>query len=349
VVDDPQRILIIRPSALGDVCRTVPVAVSLRRRWPRATIDWVVQAEFADAVRAHPAVDGVVEFDRRGMTRGAFFGRAGWQRLNAFRRRLRDANYDLVIDCQGLARSGIFAVMTGSPMRVGYANAEELASWAYTQRVDAPRDWHTVDRMVALVGALGVEPVRDMRLHTSEADRASVPEGLRGKRYAVVAPSSRWAAKRWPGDRFARVAEALLGRGAVDAVAVVASGSEREQCREVLALADARIVDLVGATTVGGLMAVIEGSAIVIANDSAALHMAVGFDRPMVGLFGPTRIDLVGPYGRSRDVIQARVPEAGMTHKDARHAVVMEEIGVDAVIRAALDRLGGEGGGRRGG
>jgi ADP-heptose:LPS heptosyltransferase len=117
----------------------------------------------------------------------------------------------------------------------------------------------------------------------------------------------------------------------------------------VLALADARIVDLVGATTVGGLMAVIEGSAIVIANDSAALHMAVGFDRPMVGLFGPTRIDLVGPYGRSRDVIQARVPEAGMTHKDARHAVVMEEIGVDAVIRAALDRLGGEGGGRRGG
>lgn len=339
-MDAPERILIIRPSALGDVCRTVPVAVSLRARYPAAQIDWLVQAEFADAVRHHPAVTNVVEFHRKGMTRGAFLTPVGWKRLASLVHMLRGPRYDLVVDCQGLARSGLFALLTGSRERVGYANAEEFATWAYTRRVDAPRDWHTVDRMVALVGALGVDPVRDLRLYTSEQDRAAVPEAVRGKRYAVVAPSSRWAAKRWPGDRFAEVVEALVRSGAVDAVAVVASGSERDQCAPVLALGDGRIVDLVGKTTVGGLMAVIEGSAIVIANDSAAMHMAVGFDRPLVGLFGPTRIDLVGPYGREADVLQARTPDEGVTHKRDAHASLMAEISVDRVVEAALARLG---------
>jgi ADP-heptose:LPS heptosyltransferase len=63
-----------------------------------------------------------------------------------------------------------------------------------------------------------------------------------------------------------------------------------------LAAREPRVIDLVGKTTVGQLMALVQGASLVIANDSAALHMAVGFDRPSVGLFGPTRLELVGPY-----------------------------------------------------
>lgn len=343
-MEAPQRILLIRPSALGDVCRTVPVAASLRRAFPGARIEWLVQAEFADAIRSHPAVDAVVPFERRGMTRGSFVRMAGWKRLGALVRRLREPRYDLVIDCQGLARSGLFALMTGGRARVGYSNAEEMASWAYTMRVDAPREWHTVDRMLALVGALGVEPVRDLRLVVPPEDRDGAPEWVMRERYAVIAPSSRWPAKRWPSDRFAQVAATLLEAGVVERIVVVGSGTERDQCAAVLGVGGGRVEDLVGRTGVGGLMAVIERAAIVIANDSAALHMAVGFDRPMVGLFGPTRIDLVGPYGRERDVIQPSIPEAGVTHKDPRHRSMMERIPVDAVVRAALERMHGSAG-----
>ena len=66
-MDDPKRILIVRPSALGDVCRTVPVLVSLRRAFGRAQIDWLVQAQFADAITAHPALDRIVTFPRTQM------------------------------------------------------------------------------------------------------------------------------------------------------------------------------------------------------------------------------------------------------------------------------------------
>ncbi len=335
----PERILIIRPSALGDVCRTVPVMVSLRRRYPDAQINWLVQAEFADAVEAHPDLSAVVPFDRRGMKLGTFFGRSGWRALRGLVDTIRGAKYDLVLDCQGLARSGFFAWVSRAPHRIGYANAEELANLGYTHRVDAPRTWHTVDRMLTLVGALGVIPVRDMRLYTPEHGRDEFPKELEGKRYAVIAPTSRWPGKRWPADRFAQVADALLKEHAVEAVAVVASESERDQCAPVLARDGGGIVDLVGKTTVGGLMGVIERSAIVIANDSAALHMAVGFDRPMVGIFGPTRIDLVGPYARDGDGIQADIPEPGDTHKDPSAVELMKRVSADRVIQAALQRL----------
>jgi len=342
----PQRILLIRPSALGDVCRTVPVLVSLRRRYPDAEIHWLVRAEFADAIRAHPDLTAVVPFDRRGMKLRTFFGRSGWRALRGLVDTIRDAKYDLVLDCQGLARSGFFAWVSRAPHRIGYANAEELANLGYTHRVDAPRTWHTVDRMLTLVGALGVTPERDMRLYTPEECRAEIPRELEGARYAVVAPSSRWPGKRWPSDRFARVADALLTDGALDAVAVVASESERDQCGPVLSRTGGGIVDLVGKTTVGGLMAVIERSALVVANDSAALHMAVGFNRPMVGIFGPTRVELVGPYARERDVVQAEAPEPDGTHKDPDSVALMERVSADTVIRAALERVraGGENG-----
>jgi ADP-heptose:LPS heptosyltransferase len=156
---------------------------------------------------------------------------------------------------------------------------------------------HAVDRMLELVKAVGVQPVRDMRLYTGPKERGFVERRLGGKRYAVLAPTSRWPAKRWPAERFAAVGEHLLTMN-LDAVVLVGGQSEREQCRPLIELAarEPRIIELIGVTTVGELMAVIQSSALVIANDSAALHMAVGFDRPSVGLFGPTRVELVGPY-----------------------------------------------------
>jgi ADP-heptose:LPS heptosyltransferase len=91
-------------------------------------------------------------------------------------------------------------------------------------------------------------------------------------------------------------------------------------------------------------MAVVEGSRLVVANDSAALHMAVGFGRPIVGLYGPTRLDLVGPYGRAAEVIQHVGPGDRLDHKDeGTGRALMERIAVEEVIAAAGARLGDRG------
>ncbi|MEQ9617478.1 MAG: glycosyltransferase family 9 protein [Phycisphaerales bacterium] len=338
----PERVLIIRPSALGDVCRSVPVLASLRRAWPDARIDWLVRAGFEGAVAHHPSLSRVISFPRKQIAIGRLWRPSAAGRLGSFLRELRGPGYDLVLDCQGLARSGLFALVTGARDRVGFANAAELGRLGLNRRVHGPKSMHTVDRMLTLVEALGIEVVRDMRLYSSEADASWAMGRLGSEPVTVLAPTSRWAGKRWPIDRFVALAERLLADELASRIAVVGAKSERGQCAALTErfAGDDRVIDLVGATDVGKLLAVIERASLVVANDSAALHMAVGFDRPTVGLFGLTDISLVGPYRREADVIQAIAPENGNRHKDEASASrAMAAITLDAVYDACAARL----------
>lgn len=342
VAETPERILIIRPSALGDVCRSVPVLVSLRRAFPDARIDWLVQDSFADAVSSHPMLNGVVPFPRGAVGIQKLAGPEGRSALAGFLSSLKSPKYDLVVDAQGLGRSGFFAWWTGAPRRVGYANARELGWLGVNRRHSVSTRLHAVDRMLELLAREGIEPVRDLRLYCRDQERAAIDPVLRGARYAVIAPTSRWPGKRWPAERFAEVATGLLERGSVDYAVVVGSAGERDQCAPVLAVQERlpRMVNQVGRTTVGELMALIAQSELVLANDSAALHMAVGFDRPLVGLFGPTDVGLVGPYGREDDVVQPLTPPPGVTHKHEREGrKMMEHIRTETVLRACVERL----------
>jgi heptosyltransferase I len=343
----PHRILIIRPSALGDVARTVPLLVSLRDSFPAAKIDWLVQDSFVDVVRAHPALTEALPFPRAEFSRWLRAGRV--DRLWSYLASLRSREYDIVIDAQGLARSGLIAWSTRAPRRIGHADARELGWLGYTERVPRVGVVHTVDQMLTLASAAGATARSDalaMRLYTpAEAAGFAAARELVPSSYVVLAPTSRWIAKQWPDDRFAALAECLVAQGRT--VVLVGGKSERAQIGACLALVakqtDARsprVVDLVGATSIAQLMNVIEHAALVVANDSAALHIAVGFGRPIVALFGPTRVERVGPYRREGDVLQVLMSGDTFNHKVDASRVMMERIGVEAVAAACEDRLG---------
>ena len=170
---DPARILMIRPSALGDVCRTVPCLVSLRRAFPAATIDWLVNDAFVPAVSAHPALNAAVAFDRRAFGDGIKRLQLGAAR--SFMGELKARGYDLVVDLQGLARSGLLAWSTRAKRRVGYANARELGWLGCNERHHVDASIHAVDRMLRLIELAGVRPVLDMRLYTPVL--STVPAG----------------------------------------------------------------------------------------------------------------------------------------------------------------------------
>ncbi|HYF14337.1 MAG TPA: glycosyltransferase family 9 protein [Phycisphaerales bacterium] len=335
----PSRALIIRPSALGDVARSVPVLASLRAAYPDTRIDWVVRDDFAPVVENHPALNAVVPFQRKVIGRALTRGDIG--PLLAFGRSLRAPGYDLVLDCQGLARSGLMTLWAGAGARVGHADARECAWLAYNRRVPCGPDAHTVARMLTLVEAIGVPAKSDaaaMRLYSSaDARRWLALRPWAQRRYAVLAPTSAWRTKEWPPDRFAALARKLSVRGIV---CVVTGGKgDRERLAALLDVPHANplVHDLVGGTSIAQLMALIEGASLVVANDSAAAHIAVGFDRPLVALFGPTDPALAGPWGRDADVIRHA---AGDYHyRDPRSGASMRRITVEEVLDAAGKRL----------
>ena len=344
-----KRILLIRPSALGDVCRSVAVAVRLKSLFPHAHLDWLIQDNFADAISAHPAIDGVLLF-RRGRLRDGLGAKLS--SIVQLRTELKAGNYDLVIDAQGLLRSGLMACVTRAKIRLGHGDAREWGWIGYTRNVKCTAK-HAVERtlqlLIPLYQMLG-RPVPPLptklpdswKLHSvPEAKTWIAAQPWSRCRYTVLAPTSRWIAKAWPVERFDAVAARLLASGACDRIVVVGGPGEQPQCAPLLtrAAADPRIIDLVGRTTVGQLMATIEHAALVIANDSAAVHMAAGFDRPLVGLYGPTEIDKVGPLLRGTDVLRVSRDTDTLNYKDARNREMMYRIGVDIVEQMARQRL----------
>jgi lipopolysaccharide heptosyltransferase I len=331
-----RRILIVRPSALGDVCRTVPLLATLRRAFPDSEIDWLVQDSFADAIASHPALSNVVAFPRTRFARwwrspGVLHEIIKW--MIAVKRR----RYDIVYDFQGLGRSGAMAWFAGAPRRVGYRDAREFGWLGYNVRHAPARSKHTVDQMLELLEREGLDPVRDMRLYANpeairwwECEREIL--GIGGEPYVILAPTSRWESKQWPIERWNLLLEPLRARGFRWAVVIGGPGEESQ----LAGLArDSALINMVGRTTVAQTMAVIRSAGLVIANDSAPLHIAVGFDRPLIGLFGPTDPSFVGPYGRAESVIRIHDParDAGINFRRSnRGTELLSRISVEMVI-----------------
>ena len=337
----PRRILLIRPSALGDVFRSVPVAASIAEAFPGVPLDWVVQTEFVDAVRSHPAVDRVIPFPRRELN-GFWNPFGGWQRTARFLETLRNG-YDLAIDAQGLARSGAMAIFSGAGVRIGFADAREFGWLGLNRRIRVAKGLPAVDRMLAMLEGAGIVPDKDLRLvvpEDAEADWSAWRDRHLGNaRYAALAPTARWRSKQWPEERFAELARRLLEDRHVDRVLLLGAPGEKDVLAGISG-DRSDVVSIAGAGPLAWSMAAVRDAAIVVGNDSAMLHAAAGFHRPLVGLFGPTDPVECGPWGRVSDTIRAEGVGPEVHYRDRGLGdELMRRIEVESVIELVADRI----------
>lgn len=307
---DFARILIVKPSSLGDVVHALPVLHGLRVRYPRARIDWLVASPYAPLLEGHPELNEVLVFDRRR------FGRVGRSARVAldfvrFLRELRSRRYDLVLDLQGLFRSGFLTRATGAPVRLGFRTAREAAWVGYTDYLPpGDADAHAVERNYQVAKVLGFAEVPvEFKLPVSERVQVEAAQllnssGVRAEDLIVaVAPGARWETKRWPVEHFAQTVGDLEGRSGVRCV-LVGGSDEAELCGQVLQTAVSTPVNLAGRTSLPQLVAVLARADVVLCHDSAAAHLAAALDRPLVCLTGPTNPRRTGPYGRLAQVLQ---------------------------------------------
>ena len=327
------RILIIKPSALGDVATSLPMLCDLHEALPGARIDWLIQPGYAALLEGHDAISALVPFDRQKLA-------AWWYKPSvnrAFRSlvaTLRGRHYDCVIDAQGLLRSGFFARITGAPGRIGFASAREGATLAYTDKVllpDEGRKMLAVDRMRALLAPLGIRSARpaQFRVPVNAAAERHMEEILGATHPAVVIPGARWDTKRWSREGFVEIVDRLQAAG----VPVVLGGSpdERPLCESVAAACQAAPLNLAGQTSLAEMTAVLARSRIVVCNDSGPLHVAVALGKQVVALYGPTDPAYVGPYGQLDRVVRFDVPCFPCRRRTCDHHSCMRGVTTEAV------------------
>jgi len=274
-----KRILIIKPSSMGDIIHGLLVAEAIRAQLPQVRIDWVVRQEFAPLVEAASAVDRSFIFHRKAGV-GGFF---------KLLRQLRRESYDAVLDMQGLARSGIVALAAHAPRRIGRFDAREGAQWLCRELIEKPEGeppWHAVEILAGFLPALGLERRVEpgLRFIASAADSATglLPPPPAGEERIIIFPESRRAEKNWNG--FEELTTRLLGLDGVGQVVWCGHLA----CEPEQAMPKTGFVNLTARTGIDALPGLLEAADCVVSNDSGPMHLAAALGRPLVALFGPT-------------------------------------------------------------
>jgi heptosyltransferase I len=318
-------IALIKPSALGDIVHSLPVLTALRERYPAAHIAWVINRGFAALLEGHPDLDETIAFDRKAMCAG--LGKTVLTSLS-FLAQLRKQRFDLVIDLQGLLRTGMMTLATGARRRVGLASAREGAALAYTDRIAIPADMHAIDRYWRVVEALGVTtknirftvPIVPAALQWALAQLHDLP-----RPWLMLGVGARWLTKRWPTEHFAALARRAQERFGGTAV-FVGGPDEMPLAQQAAAALTGPVRDLTGCTSLPQLAAVLSVADMMLANDTGPLHLAVALGRPVVAPFLCTRVVLTGPYGRPGSAVETTVHCAGSLLKKCDRLECMSEL-----------------------
>ncbi len=289
-----QKFLIVRVSSLGDVVHNMPAVADIRRRYPGAQIDWLVEESFADLVQLVVGVNRAIPFSLR-RWRKRLLAPPTWREIAAFRRELVAEHYDLVIDCQGLIKTAWVASWARGPL-VGLGNRTDGAGYEwpvrflYDRRVPIPPRTHVVERTRQLVASALDLPLPtpdddiDFGFNTSAAALALSELGLNlPVPYVVFVHATSRADKQWPESAWLELGRALVARGAS---LVLPWGNDAERVTsERLAKEFGAAAIVPPRLSLPAVVGLLDAAAATVGVDTGLVHIAAALKRPTIELY----------------------------------------------------------------
>ncbi|MBI1325244.1 glycosyltransferase family 9 protein [bacterium] len=343
---EPRRVAIIKPSALGDVVMSLPVLNAARQAWPNARISWVINKGLVGLLEHHPAIDELITFDRKGFGEGI----GGAMRFAKWLWSLRQHNFDMVLDLQGLLRSGLMSRATGAKYRVGLAESREGSRWFYTHHIPTLKhkneDIHAVDRLMKVAETMGfVKPAAEPnffwpRTLRSQAWARKTLEDL-PRPWVGYTLGARWQTKRWPVEQFVKLVDQVQTSFG-GSVILIGSPEDVELSKRFTAVAGnrfGRITDLAGKTTLPELQSMCGELDLLVSNDTGPLHVASAQGTPTVGIFTCTRPARTAAYAENTSCVTTKVDCAGNLLKSCSHTKCFAELEPRRVYVAVANQL----------
>jgi len=335
------KILVRAPNWVGDAIMAIPALEAIRRTQASAEIAILARTAVADLYWDQPFANKIVEYDKSGRHKG------WWGRENLFAD-LRRERFDVAVLLQNAFEAAWIAWRSGIPERVGYAR--DARGLFLTKPILVPKEGeiprHESRYYLELLRRAGwiesLEEIAPIRLRlppgAQEAAealllRAGAREGV--WRCAIAHGASYGAAKCWPTERFAALADRLISECGADVILFGTPG-EKEMTARICSAMKGNPISLVGQTSLRNLAAFFSACAIFIGNDSGAMHVAAAAGLPVIGIFGPTDPDATAPLTPQFRLIREPVScspcflrSCPVDHR------CMTRIGVDAVFAAA--------------
>ncbi|WP_238739096.1 lipopolysaccharide heptosyltransferase I [Pseudomonas putida] len=290
------RVLIIKTSSLGDVIHTLPALTDAAHAIPGIRFDWVVEEGFAEIPSWHPAVDQVIPVAIRRWRKNL------WQTIKsgewkAFKQRVRERKYDLVIDAQGLVKSAWLTRYVKAPVAGldRYSAREGWASRFYDRLLSVATGQHAVERVRQLFAmALAYDLPEGIGNYGLDLDRLQLPPAAP---YVVFLHGTTWATKHWPEAYWRELAE-RMGRRKLEVR--LPWGNPAEKARAERIAQGLNNCQVLPKLNLAGVARVLAAAKACVAVDTGLGHLAAALDVPTLSLFGPTNPGLTGAYGRTQ-------------------------------------------------
>jgi heptosyltransferase I len=303
----PERLCLIRLSAIGDTCHTVPVARAIQRAWPATKLTWIIGKTEHSLLRGLEGVEFVV-LDKA----------LGWRGYGAVRRALGGRRFDALLHMHASARANLVSLAVSSPLRIGFDRARARDyQWIFCNSHLEPKPQrHVMDGLFEFAELIGVplpsEPTWNIPVDPSDESfaAAQIPAGTPA---LVISPCTgqRFRNYRnWRVDWYAEIADYAEARyGARVLLTGGTTEIERTYGHDILELCKSRPTNLIGQTSLKQLLAILKRSSVVLCPDSGPAHMATSVRTPVVGLYATSNRLRTGPYF-SQHLVVDKYPEA---------------------------------------
>jgi len=343
-----KNILIIKLSSIGDVVHALPFLEVLRDNYPGAQIDWLVEEDAFQVIYEHPALIRIIVSRMRSWQNRFISGHAKKSIISEISRFIKEIwkyKYDLVIDLQGLFKSGILAGLSRGHRKICMDGARE-AGWIFMSErpVQVNHHQHAIDRYLEVARYLNCNFVAPKgHIYFSDTDKKRVDHilstKLKGKGPIIaINPVARWKTKLWEPERFSRLADRLIGdfgyrvvfTGSANDIPTVAYISNRMMQSPL---------NLAGQMDLKKLAYLYTRCAALITTDTGPMHIASAMRCNVVALFGPTDPLLTGPYGEGHQVVRISDLECSPCFRKRCDSIIcMKRITVEMVLQA-IERL----------
>jgi lipopolysaccharide heptosyltransferase I len=322
------RLLILKPSALGDIVHTLPLLASLRKSFPSWYIAWAVKENFAELLEKHPYLDETMVWKNRG----------SWKFISDVRR----GRFDIVLELQGLFRTGLIAYISRAPQRWGFSKEEtkEFQPAFLNVRIQT-RSTHIVDKYLEFAEHLQAKKVIEFLIPRKESAREYIGHYLQNtgvspsNKLIALTSSTGWESKTWKPERFAQLGRLLSLKENWKIIVIPGVGeAEKEKAQKINRMAADKLL-VAPNTTVAQLVSLLRRCSMAVGGDTGPLHLAAALGLPVVGLYGPTSPSRNGPYTEKKEVIYHNVSCAPCWKRICKNKTneCMNSISADEVMK----------------